>query len=292
MDWSERMNAAVAYMEDNLTGEIDYNEAASRAACSLYYFYRVFSAIYGLAPADYARRRKLTLAAAELSKSDARVIDIAVKYGYDSPNAFTRAFRRLHGITPQTARAPGVKLAACPRISCHIQLKGGDIMDYQIVEKPAFSLVGKGVMFGMSDGEFQDKGRSYWAKYVATEEFKTLCGLTQGKPGAVTGAYVMSAYLPNKKGSWDPVLNVLGTEARPDMNTGGYEVHKIPAAAYAEFYCPMKDSAKTNTQIYGEWFPSTGYEHDDKPDIAAFFAMPFLKDSYVRWWIPVVKKSW
>jgi AraC family transcriptional regulator len=143
MDWSERMNAAVDYIEENLTGEIDFNKAAEKAACSTFHFQRVFFAIMRLTPVEYARRRKLTLAATELSSSNEKVIDIATKYGYDSPNAFARAFHQLHGITPQVAREPGVKLTAFPRVSFHIELKGEDDMDYKIINKPAFTAVGR-----------------------------------------------------------------------------------------------------------------------------------------------------
>lgn len=107
MEWSERMNAAIAYIEDNLAGEIDFNEAAKRACCSLFHFQRMFFAIIGVTPAEYARRRRLTLAARELTTNGDKVIDIALKYGYDSPDSFTRAFRNAHGLTPLAAREPG-----------------------------------------------------------------------------------------------------------------------------------------------------------------------------------------
>ncbi len=138
MEWSDRMNAAVDYIEENLAGEIDFDEAANRALCSTYHFQRMFFAVNGVTPSEYARRRRLTLAARELSSGNTKVIDIAMKYGYDSPNAFTRAFRNMHGVTPQAAREPGVTLTAYPRISFHIELKGGTDMDYKIIEKPAF----------------------------------------------------------------------------------------------------------------------------------------------------------
>jgi AraC family transcriptional regulator len=92
MEWSERMNAAIGYIEENLTGEIDFNEAAKRAYCSLFHFQRMFFAIIGVTPAEYTRRRRLTLAARELTSTNDKVIDIALKYGYDSPDSFTRHY--------------------------------------------------------------------------------------------------------------------------------------------------------------------------------------------------------
>jgi AraC family transcriptional regulator len=291
LEWSDRMNAAICYIEDNLADEVDFKKAAEKAFCSLFHFQRMFFVIVGMTPSEYTRRRRLTLAAKELASSGGKVIDIAMKYGYDSPEAFARSFRNIHGINPQAARNSGVKLAAFPRVSFHVELTGGIDMDYRIIEKPAFDLVGKGVQFGVANGEFKDKGRSFFGKYVATKEYQTLCGLTEGKFGMVTGAHVMSGYLPNENGTMDPFINVLGIEKNGSMDTTGFEVFPVPAATYAEFDCTFKTSASTNKRIYSEWFPSTGYERDNKPDIAAFFQVPWCKMIYVRWWIPIIKKS-
>jgi AraC family transcriptional regulator len=143
-----------------------------------------------------------------------KIIDVALKFGYDSPEAFTRAFRNVHGINPLAARTSGTKLSAFPRISFHIEITGGNEMDYQIIEKPAFTVIGRSVKFGVANGEFKDKGRTYWGKYVATEEYKALCSLTDGRSGAVTGANVLTAYIPNEKGTMDPFINVFGVEKK------------------------------------------------------------------------------
>ena len=291
MEWSDRMNAAISYIEDNLASEVDFNKAAEKACCSLFHFQRMFFAIIGVTPAEYTRRRRLTLAAREFTTGGDKVIDVAMKYGYDSPEAFTRAFRNLHGINPQAARTPGVKLAAFPRVSFLVELKGGNDMDYRIIEKPAFNLVGRSVKFGVANGEFKSKGRTFWGKYVASEEYKALCNLTAGKYGTVTGAHVMSVYLPNENGTWDPMVNVFGIEKNENMDTTGFEIFNIPAATYTEFDCTFKTSSSTNKRIYSEWFPSTGYEPDDKPDIALFFQVPWNRMIYVRWWVPIVKKQ-
>ena len=291
MEWSDRMNAAVDYIEDNLAGEIDYREAANRAFCSIYHFYRMFSAMSGITPAEYGRRRRLSLAAMELLSGTSRVIDIAAKYGYESPSAFAKVFRNQHGVTPMAARESGVSLTSYHRISFPIEVKGGINMDYKIIEVPAFSLVGGSTKFGIADGEFFKKrqGGTFWRKYIYTEEYRALCDLTGGRCGEITGASVMTAYMANENGTWDPVVNVFGVEKTNKMDTKGFEVSDIPAAIYAEFNCTMKTSTATNKRIYGEWFPSTGYEHGKTADIASFFQIPFNPVVYVRWWIPIVK---
>ena len=291
MEWSERMNAAIDYIEDNLAGEIDINEAADKAYCSSFHFQRMFSAVIGVSPAEYVRQRRLTLAARELSSADARVIDVALKYGYNSPEAFTRAFRNLHGVTPTAAREIETKLSAYPRVSFHIELKGGNDMDYRIVEKPAFDLLGISREYSNEELHAQVASK-FWAEWVVSEEYRKLWALTGWKLGPVTEAPIMSAYVKNKNGTWDPVVNVMGIEKTEEMDPQGFNVFRIPAATYAEFNCTLDTSSETNKRIYSEWFPSTGYEHDSKPDIEAYFQIPLSPvNIYVRWWVPIIKKK-
>ena len=290
MDWSARMNAAIDYIEENLVDEIDFTKTAEKASCSAIHFHRMFFAVNCITPVEYTRRRRLTLAARELTSGNAKVIDIAMKYGYDSPDAFTRAFRNLHGITPTAARKPGVKLTSYPRISFHIELKGGSDMDYKIVEKPAFDLLGISRRYGVADGEIYREASKFWGEWVVTEEYQRLWALTEWKLGPVTEAPIMSAYLPNENDTWDPIVNAMGIEKTDNMETKGFKVFHIPAATYAEFNCTLDTSTETNKRIYSEWFPSTGYERDHKADVEAYFQMPLSPRIYARWWIPIVKK--
>jgi len=128
MEWSDRMNSAIDYIEKNLDDIISINEAAKEACCSSFHFQRMFFAIIGITPAEYIRRRRLTLAATELATRTEKVIDIALKYGYGSPNSFTRAFRKMHDINPREVRTSGVKLSAYNRVSFHVKIKGGNGM--------------------------------------------------------------------------------------------------------------------------------------------------------------------
>ncbi|MBN2042001.1 MAG: AraC family transcriptional regulator [Spirochaetes bacterium] len=291
MEWYDRMNSAIDYIEQNLDYEISITEAAIEASCSSFHFQRMFFAIIGITPAEYIRRRRLTLAAADLSAGNAKVIDIALKYGYESPNAFTRAFRNMHGINPREVRTPGVKLSAYQRVSFHVEIKGGNDMDYRIIDKPAFDLIGKSKNFTNED--FFKKAPKFWKEYVCTEEYQELWSLTNGKWGAVTEAPLMSVYLPDEKGTRDSFTDILGMEKPAELSPDKFKVFRIPAATYAEFNCTYQTAAKMNKFIYGEWFSSTGYERDEeKADIAAYFPVAFMSDKGmgVRWWIPVIKK--
>lgn len=264
---------------------------ASKANCSSFHFQRMFYAIIGITPAEYIRRRRLTLAAADLAVGNEKVIDIALKYGYESPNSFTRAFRNMHGLNPREVCTSGVKLSAYNRVSFHVEIKGGSDMDYRIVEKPAFELVGKSKIF--THDNFFKEAPKFWKEYVCTDEYLSLWSLTNGKWGQVTEAPLMSVYLPYDKGNSESFFDIFGVENSPEIDTKKFKVYKIPSATYAEFNCTYQASVKMNKFIYGEWLPSTGYERDaEKPDIAAYFPVAFMsiKGMGVRWWIPVVKK--
>jgi AraC family transcriptional regulator len=292
VEWSQRMNAAIDYIEDNLAGEIDFNKAAEKACCSTFHFQRIFFAINGVTPAEYARRRRLTQAARELTSSNARVIDIALKYGYESPDSFTRAFRNVHGVTPQAARKPGVKLTAFPRISFQIELKGGTDMDYRIMDKPAFDVIGRGRKFTTANGENFIKIPQFWDEFLKADECRTLNELKTGKPGPITGGEMLGACLPNENDSWDPFVYAIGIEKTDEMKTAGFDVFHIPATTWAVFECTLDNLQDVTRRIFSEWFPSTGYEHDDKPDIEVY--LPEEPDSQVmrcQIWMPVVKKK-
>jgi AraC family transcriptional regulator len=294
--WSERMNAAVDYIEENLAGEIDLNEAAKRACCSVFHFQRMFFAVNGITPAEYTRRRRLTLAATELSSGNVKVIDIAMKYGYNSPDSFTRAFRNLHGVTPQTAREPGVKLTAYPRVSFHIELKGGDDMDYRIVEKPAFDVVGKAKKFTTAGGENIQKIPQFWDEFIKAKHHDVLMKLTGGKTGPVTGADSLGVcYFSGDEKDMQEFSYGIGVEKPDKPVPTGFDVIHIPEATWAIFESvgPMPKAIQDVTvKIFQEWFPSTGYEHDNKPELEVYLpGDPNKSDYRCQVWMPIVKKG-
>ncbi|RBN36947.1 AraC family transcriptional regulator, partial [Priestia megaterium] len=142
MDLLRNMNRALHYIEENLTNDIDFREVARLALCSEYHFKRMFSFLAGITLSEYIRRRRLTLAAFELKDSNIKVIDVAIKYNYSSPDSFTRAFQNLHGITPSEAKKNGSSLKAFPKMTFQLSIKGGNEMNYRIEEKEAFHIVG------------------------------------------------------------------------------------------------------------------------------------------------------
>lgn len=289
MNRQERLKLAIDYIEDNLAGEISIDNAAKIACYSKYHFHRVFYSCFNITFADYVRKRKCTLAAADLIRGKEKVMDIALKYGYESPNAFTRIFRQTHGVNPGKVRSSQAKLATYNRIYVPAEIAGMEKIDYKIVERPSFNVVGKSKRFEFN--EFTKNGSKFWKDYVRSAEYKALGQLTKGKPGQVTGAPLLSVYFPEEKSKRDEFLDVLGVESITGMDATSYETHRVPSAIYAEFECTYKTSMKTNRYIYGDWFSATGYERDGtKPDIVAYFPIPYrpFSEMGVRWWIPVV----
>ncbi len=136
------MNEAMKYIEENLSAEIDYKTIARLAHCSEYHFKRMFSFLAGMTLSEYIRRRRLSMAALELNQSSIKVIDVAMKYGYNSPDSFTRAFLHLHGVTPSEARKHGQPLKVYPVMTFQLSIRGGNEMNYRIEQKEAFNIVG------------------------------------------------------------------------------------------------------------------------------------------------------
>ncbi|MCW8998216.1 MAG: AraC family transcriptional regulator, partial [Kangiellaceae bacterium] len=264
MDWSKRMNLAIEYIEDNLDGDIAIEEVAKIAYSSKYHFHRMFYAIFNVTPAEYIRNRKLTKAAADLVSGDGRVIDIASKYGYDSPNAFTRAFRKLHGLNPSKVRSSQVKLSAYNRVSFHLETKGKEMLDYRIIDKPAFKVLGKSKDFEFD--KFVKEGPKFWKDYVSSDEYKLLLELTNGRCGLISEAPLMSVYFPNEQRSKNAFTDILAIEkifeagskketgsnkeidskqevsSKKEIGSNKFDTYSIPTATYAEFNCTYQTS--------------------------------------------------
>lgn len=165
-NWAEGIGSAIRYIEDNLAGELDIADIAAQAYVSAFHFQRIFSVLCGMTVGEYIRARRLTLAAQELSRGDIRVIDAAVKYGYDSPDSFARAFTRFHGITPSAAKEKGAALKSYAPLKIRLTLEGGSMMDYRIVEKAQFTVMGVSRKFS-SETSYQEIPK-FWRSISGT----------------------------------------------------------------------------------------------------------------------------
>ena len=157
MDWITGMQKAIDYIEAHLTEEIDYEKVAAESFSSSYHFQRVFSILCGYTLGEYIRLRRLSLAGAALASGKEKVIDIALKYGYDSPDSFAKAFQKFHGMPPSEARAKGKMLKSFSRLSIKISLEGGSTMNYRIEEKDEMILTGYKRRFSGVPGEREEQ---------------------------------------------------------------------------------------------------------------------------------------
>ena len=290
MKWLDRMNSALDYIEANLTGNIEISAAAHKAHCSEYHFSRMFAFITEIPLNEYIRRRRLTLAGFDLKNSDIKIIDLANKYGYDSPNSFTRAFQVLHGVTPSEARKPDVELKSFSRLSFIISIKGDMSMNYRIV----------------SEGEATVFGHSLTTR--GSEAYETVPAfIDECEEKRITHKIVEAGH-----GNEETLLKsvIWETDADEgmmkymlclDMPEGGvsgeFEIYTVPARTWAVFPLVVgKPGAWEDSiisvwkRIFPEWFPTSGYELDTGPRQERCHWRDDGK-MIVEAWVPVIKKT-
>lgn len=290
MDWLKRMNEAIGYIEENLEGKIDYLAVAQKACCSSYHFQRMFSYMAEVPLSEYIRRRRLSCAAFDLQNTEDKVIDIALKYGYDSPTAFTRAFQNLHGITPNAAREEGVMLKAYPPISFQISIKGASVMNYKIEKKEAFRIVGPKLSTTMENSVCFEDIPKFWNETAMSGKIAQLGSMIDQAPFGMLGVSACDSESMGAISAFDYYIAAPTSKAVPD----GMEEFTVPAATWAVFECigPMPGAIQEmQKRITTEWLPTSGYEYGSAPDIEVYYDKDGTKpDTRSEVWIPVVKK--
>ncbi|RCX23373.1 AraC family transcriptional regulator [Fontibacillus phaseoli] len=291
MDLLKSMNRAMNYLEQHLTDDIDMLEVAKIACCSEYHFKRMFSFLAGIPLSEYIRRRRLTLAALELRNSGLRIIDVAVKYGYSSPDSFTRAFTGLHGVNPSEARDNGSLLKAYPQMTFQLTIKGGSEMNFRVVEKDAFRIAGIMKRVPIIFEGVNPHMASMWES-LTEEKINRLKQLSDVEPvGLISGSTNFSEGRMEEKGGLDHYIGVATTKECPD----DFVALEVSASTWAVFEAvgPFPSMLQEVWgRIYSEWFPSTGYEATEGPEIL-WNEHKDLTDPAFRSqiWIPVKKSS-
>lgn len=291
MDWITGIQRALDYTEAHLTGEIDY-EAVAKAACSSsFHFQRMFSLLCGFTLGDYIRMRRLTLAAEDLMRTDAKVIDIAYQYDYDTPESFSRAFTRFHGVTPTEARH-GRSVKSFSRLSVKLILSGGTTMDYRIEKKAEFKIVCKKKQVTQPQGDTATADISaFWNECARDGTMEKIC----------------------KYGKFDNLHGVLGICFSEELADSGFpygigaeyngaplngealDIITIPAYTYAVFQCKgkMPDAFKdTYKKICTEFFPQSNYEYGHGVELEVYPSADVQDPEYsCEIWIAVKEKK-
>lgn len=298
MDLMTRMSLALAYVEDNLTGEIDQEELAQIAGCSVYNFYRMFSFIADMSLTEYIRRRKMTLAAIDLRSSDIKVIDLALKYGYDSPVSFSRAFQALHKVTPTEARADGVTLMAYPRISFQISVKGEGKMEYRIEKKEAFQVFGLEDIFNVDgSGAYPSTPREAWERNFANQAYEKLASDAGDLPSFVAQdlckVHGICDHRHTRPGTFAYMQCAFKSE---DSRTDGYTVVDVPAHTWVIFpserfkWDQAAEVCHTlNKRFYSEWLPTSEYEQAHGASIEVYGGD--ADAGYLELWFAIKERS-
>lgn len=273
-DLTQDIQNALSYIEAHLTEELEVREIAKRAYVSPFYFQRIFAALCGVGVGEYIRNRRLTLAGEELASTGAKVIDIAAKYGYDSPDSFNRAFQRFHGVTPSAARKNGANLRSYAPMKINLTLEGGNMLEYKIVEKPQFTVVGVSRMFN-SDTSYQEIPK-FWDEVMGKCPLMGMYGVCIDEDGKNFEYLIADNYIP-----WEEI-------------PAGCVTRVIPASAWAVFPCrgPLPQTLQdVNTRMWSEWLPNCkNYRLAANLNIE-LYAPPAEKpeDTYSEIWLPVEK---
>ena len=278
MDWVRTINNAIEYMENHLTDDITLADIARNVHLSAFHFQRAFSLLTEMSPAEYLRKRRLSQAGADLMSGEAKVIDVAMKYGYDSPESFTKAFARFHGVSPMQVRK-GSPVQFMNRFTVRISIDGGCIMEYRIEKWEAMDLLVHAKEFHAETSEKEIPG--FWDEYYANEEYRKI-------PGYL-------GVCAQEKTDSDEFRYGIGCRASDVEGVPeGFEIIHLPEYTWAVFKCvgPMPRAIQDMWgQIYREWLPVSDYELIPDYDIENYLPGDPSSRNYVsEICIPVRKK--
>ena len=286
MDWTRAIRDAVDFMEQHMTEEITMADVAAHVNVSPFYFHKGFTILCGYSMTEYMRNSRLALAGEELLTSDVTVMELAMRYGYDSPDSFTKAFTRFHGHAPSTVRRDRTMLKAFAPLRVSISLKGGYAMDYRITKKEAFTVLAASKEFGYENAKRDIP--AYWQEHYASGKGKYVCGMfginIDPEMGNERFEYLIADV-------YNPSVDV------PE----GLVVRTIPAFTWAVFPCKgvlSQTMQDVNTKVFSEWLPAlqeyefaAGYcvEMYDAPDKYPDGVED--ENYYAEIWIPIRKKA-
>ena len=280
MDWITGLNKTMDYIEAHLRGEIDYEQLARLACCSSYHYQRMFAYMAGVSLGEYIRRRRMSVAAADLQGGE-KVLEVALKYGYQSPTAFNRAFQSVHGLPPSALRETGASVKAFPPLHFTITIKGVEQMEYRIEKREPFRVVGVSIAIDKDMEKNFDKIPPFWGQAAAAGVIEKLAGMMDAQPMGILGVCACTG-----EEEWRYWIAAAST--RQDA---ALEEFTVPAATWAVFPGSGTNQSiqELERRVLTEWLPSSGYEYGNAPDIEVYLNADPQNSKY-EVWIPVVKK--
>ncbi|MFD1672965.1 AraC family transcriptional regulator [Agrilactobacillus yilanensis] len=290
MNIIKQFNEAMAYVEAHLMADIDTAQIARLAGCSDYHFRRMFSFMADMPLGEYIRRRRLSLAANVLQSTAKKVSDVALDFGYETPEAFSKAFKKMHGVNPSQIKKGAVQLKILLPMTFQLTIKGGETMDYRIVEKEAFQIIGfkKRVTLQFEGVNHQ---MDSLVQQLTPEIIAELKALSDVEP---KGMLNVSANFADERVEGCELDQYLGVATTQTVKTS-FDRLAVEASEWAVFNVvgqfPEALQA-TWAKIYGEWFPTSGYELTGGPELLWSESPDTSKINYrSEIWIPVCKLS-
>lgn len=281
MEWVERLNQSMNYIEEHLTDEISYDQLGQIACCSPYHFQRMFTYMAGISLSEYIRRRRMSLAAVDL-QGGKKIIDVAEKYGYRSPTAFNRAFQGIHGIAPSEVKDGGISVKSFPPITFNIAVKGAVEMNYRIETKEAFRIVGVSAPLDKEiDNNFMEVPQM-WQKAATNGTIAKLAGIMDTPPMGILGVSAC-----NDAQEWTYFIAVSTNKESKE-----FEEYVVPKSTWAIFSGEGTGISiqELERRIVTEWLPASGYEFANAPDIEVYLN-PDPQNTRYEVWIPVTNSS-
>ncbi|MFF8771160.1 GyrI-like domain-containing protein [Kitasatospora sp. NPDC015120] len=285
----DRLNQAMEYIEEHLDDTVDAAELARIAVTSEYHFRRLFSALAGMPLSEYLRRRRLTLAGAEVLAGERTLLDVAVRHGYGSGEAFARAFRAMHGVGPGEARRSGAVLVSQPRMSFRLVIEGSSSMEYRVVERQAFRIVGRRARVPLVH-EGVNPAIAAFVKGLGREETDRIASLSDQEPAGIVAA---TEFFSDSREEGVPLdyyhAVVTGTGAEVPQ---GLDVREVPAGTWAVFATTgayPRALQEMWRDVFTQWFPSNPYEFRRGPEILRVDVRPGGEEAGAELWIPVVR---
>ncbi|MFQ6861926.1 MAG: GyrI-like domain-containing protein [Beduini sp.] len=279
--WMDKMNEAMMYIEDNLTGDIDLEKIAQITCTSSYNFQRMFSYMSSVSLSEYIRRRRMTLAAIDLQNSDEKIVDIALKYGYASPTAFNRAFQNVHGIAPSMAKNCELTLKAYQPLRFIVKIEGVEELEYRIVRKEAFRITGVSYPLDPDLEKNYEIVPKLWKDSGSNGTITRLASYIKAEPLGLLGVSAS-----DKQNHWRFYIAVASDAEISDMDS-----YWLPKATWVVFSSEGTHESlqQLEKRIWTEWFPNSSYEYADGP-IIEVYQDPDPKHSKLELWMMVKDK--